>query len=97
MAGRRAQASDAKEWALRAVRVSANDAARMESPAIFANMRVPQRSVIKRVFEGQKAASEIENLNWWSSPGSVQEDNRVLVSAAASADGTVWALSTRLD
>jgi hypothetical protein len=96
MAGR-SQASDANEWALRAVRVSANDAARMGSPAIFANMRVPQRSVITRVFEGQNAACEIENLNWWSSRGSVQEDSRVLVSAAASADGTVWALSTKLD
>lgn len=97
MAGRRSQASDAREWALRAVRVSANDAARMGSPAIFANMRVPQRSVITRVFEGQEAASEIENLNWWASSGSVREDSRILVSAAASADGTVWALSTWLD
>ena len=96
MACRRSQASDAKEWALRAVRVSANDAARRRSPPIFANMRVPQRSVITRVFEGQKAASEIESLDWWASSGE-QEDSRVLVSAAASADGTVWALSTRLD
>ncbi|PYT28814.1 MAG: hypothetical protein DMG57_13600 [Acidobacteria bacterium] len=59
-------------------------------------MRVPQRSVIMRVFEGQKAASEVENLNWWASSGNVQEDSRV-VSAAASPDGAVWALATRLD
>jgi len=49
-----------------------------------------------RVFEGQKAASEVENLNWWASSGNVQEDSRV-VSAAASPDGAVWALATRLD
>ncbi len=96
-AGRRSQAANAEDWDLRAVRVSANDAARMERLMIFANVRVPQRSVIMRVFEGQKAASEVENLNWWASSGTVQEDRRVLVSAAASTDGALWALVTRLD
>jgi hypothetical protein len=92
MARSRSQSLKGNEMALRAVVVSANDAARMTGLAIFANMRVPQRSVIARVFEGKRMASEIENLNWWASSGRPLTDRCVLVCAEASQDGAVCAL-----
>ena len=53
---------------LRAVQVTPNDAARRGDLVIFPNMRVPERSVIHRVFAGevQQAQGE-EDLDWWES------------------------------
>ena len=59
---------DAPEAALRAVRVTANEAARAQNFFIPVNMRVPKRSVIARVLDGEDAemAAE-EDVSWWAS------------------------------
>ena len=74
---------------LRAVRVSPNDTARRTALMIFPNMRVPERSVIQRVFSEQiQEAEAIENLSWWeSSGGSTLPDLKVLVQAQVASDG----------
>jgi hypothetical protein len=72
----RAQASfdfrTAPEPALRAVQVTVNDAATEAGFSIPQNMRVPEQSVIHRVFSGavvnQLRESE-EDLAWWTSSG----------------------------
>jgi hypothetical protein len=87
----RAQQSGDKELALRAVEVTANDAARMTGLALFTNFRVPQRSVITRAFEGRKTTPAIENMNWWAAAGTPLSEGPVLVSAEAGPDGSVCA------
>lgn len=58
----------ASSLSLRAVRVTANEAARAADFFIPENMRVPKRSVIVRVFDGEDAEmSAEEDLSWWSS------------------------------
>jgi hypothetical protein len=53
---------------LRAVQVTPNDAARRGDLVIFPNMRVPERSIIHRVFaEELHEAQAEENLAWWES------------------------------
>ena len=62
MAPHQSHTSKGSEGELRAVGVTVNEAGRTTGLSVFANMRVPTRSVITRVFEGQKRPPEIENL-----------------------------------
>ena len=53
---------------LRAVKVTANSAAKHVGMTIHRNMRVPEQSVITRVFEGSLSSLEAdEDLAWWTS------------------------------
>lgn len=53
---------------LRAVQVTPNDAARRGDLVIFPNMRVPERSIIHRVFAEELHEGQAEeNLEWWES------------------------------
>jgi hypothetical protein len=56
---------------LRAVKVLANDAAHQEKFVVPTNMRVPEASVIYRLFLGETADDESaqEDLSWWESQG----------------------------
>jgi hypothetical protein len=73
---------------LRAVHVTINELARKENLTIFENMRVPENSVIHRVFEGETAYAEaVENLSWWeSSDGTRLVSREVKVKAKRSWD-----------
>ena len=56
--------------ALRAVKVTINDAAKARAIILPTNMRVPERSVIYRAFaSGEDQPAEIEDLSWWESQG----------------------------
>jgi hypothetical protein len=82
---------------LRAVQVTPNDAARAANFLIFPNMRIPERSVINRVYSGDPVEAQVvENLSWWeSSEGSQLPDSSVLVQARSAWNG-VEALVTPL-
>ena len=57
---------DAPQPALRAVQVSPNDLARERRFTIHKNMRVPEHSIISRVFSGTVLYDEAEEcLSWW--------------------------------
>jgi len=59
---------NAPEAALRAVRVTANEAARAQNFFIPENMRVPKHSVIARMLDGEDAEMDaVEDLSWWAS------------------------------
>lgn len=68
--------------ALRAVKVSVNPSAQRRGLSIPRNMRVPEQSVITRVYrEGGYLLAE-ENLSWWSSStGGPLGDEPILVAA----------------
>ena len=68
---------------LRAVHVTPSEAARKEGFSIFPNMRVPERSVIHRIFGDCGGHLEaIENLSWWeASDGTKLSAAKVLVKA----------------
>lgn len=74
---------------LRAVQVGSNDSARGSDLVVFPNMRVPERSVIHRVFsEGLAEAEAKENLSWWeSSDGAQLRDLEVFVQARNAWEG----------
>jgi hypothetical protein len=74
---------------LRAVQVTLNDAARAANFVIFPNMRIPERSIISRVFAGNAADGQAaEDLSWWeSSDGSRLPSAKVLVQARSGWDG----------
>ena len=56
--------------ALRAVKVTVNEAARLKGILIPPNMRVPETSVIHRAFvNGETLATAVEDLSWWESQG----------------------------
>jgi len=77
---------------LRAVRVTHNDAARRRGLTIFPNMRVPQKSVVHRVFNEQNLEQElgVEDLSWWESSGGTRlQQQRVLVQALNVHDGVI--------
>ncbi len=60
--------ADAPVPVLRAVQVAPNDAARRGDLVVFPNMRVPERSIIHRVFAGElDEAQAEEDLGWWES------------------------------
>jgi hypothetical protein len=74
---------------LRAVQVTPNDAAREANFVIFPNMRIPELSIINRVFAGDAADGQAaEDLSWWeSSDGSRLPSAKVLVQVRSSWDG----------
>jgi hypothetical protein len=74
---------------LRAVQVTPNDAARSTNFVIFPNMRVPDGSIINKVFSGLSSDGQAaEDLSWWeSSDGSRLPDAKVLVQARGVRDG----------
>lgn len=52
--------------ALRAVKIAGNVAAREQGLHMIVNFRVPENSIVFRLFYGHTFASEaFENLNWW--------------------------------
>jgi hypothetical protein len=70
---------------LRAVHVTINETARGEDLAIFENMRVPDQSIIYRVFQGTPSGEAVENLSWWeTSKGFTLPDRLVKVEAKRS-------------
>ena len=63
----------APQPALRAVSAKPNDAARGTDLAVFPNMRVPERSIIHKVFVGELYDGEAdEDLSWWETSGGQQ-------------------------
>ena len=63
----------APQPALRAVSAKPNDAARGTDLAVFPNMRVPERSIIHKVFIGELYDGEAdEDLSWWATSGGQQ-------------------------
>jgi hypothetical protein len=74
---------------LRAVQVTSNDAAREANVVIFPNMRIPESSIINRVFAGDAVDGQAaEDLSWWeSSDGSRLPSAKVLVQVRTSWDG----------
>ena len=70
---------------LRAVHVTVNEAARQDGLAIFENMRVPETSIIYRVFQGIPYGEAVENLSTWeTSKGFRLPDRPVEVKAKRS-------------
>ena len=80
---------DRPKEVLRAVQVTSNEAARNAGFVIFPNMRIPERSLIHRVFAGDTTDGPVaEDLSWWeSSDGSRLPNSKVLVQAQRSWDG----------
>jgi hypothetical protein len=80
---------DKPKEVLRAVQVTLNDAARSANFVIFPNMRVPDRSIIHRVFAGGTVTSPtVEDLSLWeSSDGNHLPAAKVLVQARQAWDG----------
>lgn len=76
---------------LRAVTVQANDAARSEGFVIPQNMRVPERSVIHRLFTGDDVADGVarEDMDWWESQGKQQPGRAVAVEAMKVSDRVI--------
>ena len=68
---------------LRAVYVTASDAARESGFNIFENMRIPEASVIHRVFNESTEYDEAEeDLCWWkTSSGMILPECRILIKA----------------
>lgn len=79
------------------MQVSPNDAARTAGLTIFPNMRVPERSVLHRVFfEGIEKAEAKENLSWWeSSDGTQLPDADVFVQARRAGEGVQGLITPR--
>jgi len=69
--------------ALRAVHVTASESARENGFTIFENMRVPETSVIHRVFNEEAIYDQAEeDLSWWkASNGTVLPSRRIFVKA----------------
>lgn len=68
---------------LRAVKVTANEAARNKSILIHQNMRIPERSIIHTVHNGKTDYAEaLEDLSWWkTSSGDVLPKQNISVKA----------------
>src|SRR6185295_4825249 len=79
---------DAPTEALRAVHVTTSDTAREGDFMIPRNMRIPETSVINRVFLGEADYEEAEEdlSDWESSDGRRRPQQRVLVKARRSWD-----------
>ena len=83
--------------ALRAVKVTANEAARLKGVLIPPNMRVPDTSVIHRAFVNSDGpTSAAEDLSWWESQGRSLSSLPVHVEARRRHD-SVEALVTLAD
>jgi hypothetical protein len=77
--------SNSSSSSLRSVHVTINEAARRNHLAIFENMRVPESSIIYRVFQGMPYGEAVENLSSWeSSKGFRLRDRLVEVQAKGS-------------
>jgi hypothetical protein len=76
---------------LRAVKVVPNEAAQQDRFTIPTNMRVPQASVIHRLFVDEAAGdgSGREDLSWWESQGKKQPGRTVVVEARRVADRVI--------
>lgn len=80
------------ERALRAVHANANDAARGLGLGVIPRFRIPQRSIITRVFESGTCGEAQEDLGWWeSSDGTRLAQCKVTVRAKQIGD-TIHAL-----
>lgn len=79
---------DGPKEEFRAVRVTRSDAARELKFAVHPNWRVPERSVIHRVYFGDIVYAEaIENLDWWeASSGNRLDNQQVRVQARRTRD-----------
>lgn len=79
---------------LRAVRVSLNDAARKSGLLIFRNMRIPENSMIHRIFHEQnlEARTNVEDLSWWQSSEGTRLPQMKIVVQAVSLNGEAVAL-----
>ena len=67
---------------LRATHVTVNEAAREQGINLHKNWRVPEKSVIMRVFESGTYATALEDLSWWrTSSGSTLAACAVTVKA----------------
>lgn len=74
--------------ALRAISAKPNDAARGTDLVVFPNMRVPERSIIHKVFYGELYAGEAdEDLCWWETRGGQQLPARAVRVEARRQDG----------
>lgn len=79
--------SSSSSSSLRAVHITINEAARRNELAIFENMRVPENSIIYRVFQGIPYGEAVENLSSWeTSKGLRLPDRLVEVKAKRSWD-----------
>lgn len=69
--------------ALRAVKITVNEAAKEKDIRIFPNMRVPERSIIHTVHNGGiDYAEALEDLSWWeTSSGDVLPEQKISVKA----------------
>jgi hypothetical protein len=67
--------------ALRAVKVTANEAAQAKGVLLPTNMRVPAKSVISTVFTNGGALAGHEDLSWWESQGHARPALPVSVDA----------------
>lgn len=85
--------TDAPQPSLRAIKISPNDAAREIGLTIFENMRVPEESVISKVFASEVDSAEAEEdlYSWETSSGTRLQRQRVRVLARR-AWGSVQAL-----
>ena len=88
---------DAPQPALRAVHVTPSETAKERGFTIHQNMRVPERSVIYRLFETGAGSDEAEEKlsSWESSDGTKLPPIRVRVSARFSWDGVDALISPR--
>jgi len=69
--------------ALRAIKVTVNEAAKESNIIIFENMRVPLHSIIHTVHNGETDYAEaLEDLSWWeTSDGDVLPKHKILIKA----------------
>ncbi len=82
---------------LRAVYVTVNDAAREQGVNFHKNWRVPEKSVITRVFESGGNGAMLEDLDWWTtSSGSHLAPCPVLVKAKKNWNAVVALLIPQL-
>ena len=80
-------------FALRAVHVLVNDAARELGLQLHKNFRVPERSVIHQVFaESLSGGTANENLGWWESSDGTRLEKQELMVSAKRIGSTIYAL-----
>jgi hypothetical protein len=83
----------AASCALRAAHVLVNDAARERGLQLHRNFRVPESSVIYRVFaESLSEGTADENLNWWTSSDGARLQDQELKVSAKRIGNTIYAL-----
>jgi hypothetical protein len=84
--------------ALRAVHVTANDAAKELGMSIFENMRVPESSVIYRVFSADIEYEEAkEDLSWWQTSDGIRLRKQKVRVKAKRVGSSTYALIIPLD